>query len=53
MKSFRARVILGCVLGTIGLLFIAFFLLVAVFAPVLGADSRLDEVGRRRRIGHS
>jgi len=39
--------------SVIGLLFIAFFLLVAVFAPVLGADSRLDEVGRRRRIGHS
>ena len=36
-----------------GLLVIAFFLLVAVLAPVVGADSRLDEVGRRRRLGHS
>ena len=40
-------------MSMIGLLVIVFFLLVAVLAPVLGADSRLDEVGRRRRLGRS
>jgi hypothetical protein len=39
--------------GMIGLLFIVFVLLVAVLAPFVGADSRLDEVTRRRRLGHS
>jgi hypothetical protein len=39
--------------GVTGLLFLGFFLLVAVLAPVLGTDSRLDEVGRRRKLGHS
>jgi len=37
----------------VGVLFIVFFLLVAVLAPLVGADSRLDEVTRRRRVGHS
>lgn len=31
---------------------IAFLLLVAVLAPILGVDSRIDEVGRRRGLGH-
>jgi hypothetical protein len=39
--------------GVTGLLIIGVFLLVAVLAPVLGADSRLDEVRRRRTLGHS
>jgi hypothetical protein len=33
-------------------LLIALLLLVALLAPVYGADSRVDEVGRRRRLGH-
>jgi hypothetical protein len=37
----------------VGLLFIVFLLLVAVLAPFVGTDSRLDEVTRRRRVGHS
>jgi hypothetical protein len=36
-----------------GLIVISLLLLVAVLAPFFGADSRLDEVGRRRRLGQS
>ena len=35
-----------------GIVFIAFLLAVAVLAPFYGADSRLDEGARRRRLGH-
>jgi hypothetical protein len=36
-----------------GLVVISLLLLIALLAPFLGKDSRLDEVGRRRRLGHS
>jgi hypothetical protein len=39
--------------GVTALVVILFILLVAILAPLLGADSRLDEIGRRRRLGHS
>jgi hypothetical protein len=37
----------------VGVLFIVFLLLVVLLAPLVGVDSRLDEVTRRRRVGHS
>ena len=35
-----------------GIVLIAVVLLVAVLAPLYGADSRVDDVARRRRLGH-
>jgi hypothetical protein len=31
---------------------LAVLLLVVLLAPLFGADSRVDEIARRRRVGH-
>ena len=35
-----------------GIVLIAALLIVALLAPFYGTDSRIDEIGRRRRLGH-
>ncbi len=35
-----------------GIVLIATLVLVAVLAPLYGADSRVDDAARRRRLGH-
>ena len=35
----------------VGFVLISTLLLIAVLAPLFGADSRIDEVARRRRLG--
>ena len=38
--------------GMFGIVLIATLVLVAVLAPLYGADSRVDDVARRRGVGH-
>jgi hypothetical protein len=35
-----------------GIVLIASLVIIALLAPLYGADSRIDEVARRRRLGH-
>jgi hypothetical protein len=35
-----------------GIVLIASLVIIALLAPLYGADSRIDEAARRRRLGH-